>query len=153
MANYNITLSDGVTVVTVNEAAVSQDYSVPLVGQNATTYGDDVAAAFLRDLENFAASTAPNNNTVLGPSVTALKGQLWFDTNTDVLRVNTGTSGTPNWETIATTAQGTTADAMLRWNGSGWVEENQLRITSGTRRSRCDAWAPWTRSRRRCASW
>ena len=130
MANYNITLSDGTTIVTVNEAAVNTDYSVPLVGQNATTYGDDVAAAFLRSLENFASPLAPENNTTLGGAVTVLKGQLWFDTANNVLKVNTGATGSPVWESMAPTPPAGTDNSVLRWDGTSWSPEERVQVSA-----------------------
>lgn len=129
MADYNITLSDSVTVINIPEGAVSSAYSVPLVGQNATTYGDDVAAGFLRHLENFSAATAPQLNAFLGnPAV--LKGQLWFDSANSVLNVNIGTTATPNFQQITATQKGATTNSMLRWDGTKWAEENQAQLTS-----------------------
>ena len=129
MADYNITLSDSVTVINIPEGAVSSAYSVPLVGQNATTYGDDVAAGFLRHLENFSAATAPQLNAFLGnPAV--LKGQLWFDSVNSVLNVNIGTTATPNFQQITATQKGATTNSMLRWDGTKWAEENQALLTS-----------------------
>ena len=58
---YSITLSDG-TPITVDDGLILNTYSVPIIGQNAPNYGDDVAIAHLRQLENFAASTDPASN-------------------------------------------------------------------------------------------
>ena len=73
MADYNINKSDG-TAVVVPTGGISNQFDIPLLGQDAINYGDDLATAQLRQLENFANSTAPSfgaNRTI---------GQLWYDT-------------------------------------------------------------------------
>ena len=101
MAAYNITLSNGSTIVTIPEGVIYNTYSVPLIGQNTTAYGDDVATAFLRGLENFAYSTPPDTNPNIPGSV-KLTGQLWYDTGNAELNVWNGS----NWITLLTAAAG-----------------------------------------------
>lgn len=91
MAAYNVTLSDGVTIITVPDGGIYNTYSIPIIGQNATTYGDDMAAAQLRHLENFASSDAPDVNLNI-PGGALLTGQLWYDTGTGTLKVWTGSA-------------------------------------------------------------
>ena len=59
--------------ITVNDNQLDQtNYSVTLIGKNVTNYGQIIAQNSIRQLENFASTTAPN------PGV-KLVGQLWFD--------------------------------------------------------------------------
>ena len=128
MANYSFFLSDGVTEITVVDSTITNTYTVPLLGQNVTAYGDDVAVGSMRHLENFASPDSPDTNINLsGNSV--LKGQLWFDSASNVLKVNIGTTATPSWQAIAGVSQGTTTNAAARWSGSEWVEEERIQIT------------------------
>lgn len=104
MAAYIITLSDGVSTLTIPEGAIDNQTDIPLIGQNAITYGDDVATALIRLLENFAHTSPPN----FGSQPNANLGQLWFDS--------------------------TGAKRVLKvWDGSTWVaqlrEDNNLVIT------------------------
>lgn len=134
MSNYTFFLSNGVTEITVVDSAVNNTYSVPLLGQNTTAYGDDVALGVMRHLENFAAPDAPNANAnIAGGTASALKGQLWFDSANSVLNVNVGTTATPNWKPLSSIAQGTAANNMLRYDAtaSSWVEEAQAKLTTG----------------------
>ena len=132
MANYSFFLSDGVTEITVTDSTVNNNYTLPLLGQNVTGYGDDVAIGTMRHLENFSASVAPNTNPAInGGGSSVLKGQLWFDSANNLLNVNIGTTATPNWQPLANAAAGTQTSSMLRWGGSAWVEETQMRVTSG----------------------
>lgn len=123
MANYNITLSDGVTVIPIPDGSTTFTAAdIPLVGQNTQLYGSPVATAFLYHLENFANGTAP--------SVNPLIGQLWYDdgsvTTTPSLNVYDG-----SWKRLANTGLGTTESGVLRWNDSltQWQEEERVRIT------------------------
>lgn len=95
---YSITLSDG-TVVNIGDGVILNTYSVPLVGQNAPNYGDDVATAFMRSLENFAYSSDPATNPNIPGSV-LLEGQLWYNTTTNELSVYNGSS----WDSLLTPA-------------------------------------------------
>lgn len=132
MANYSFFLSDGVTEITVTDSTVNNNYTLPLLGQNVTGYGDDVAIGTMRHLENFSASVAPESNTnINGGGSSVLKGQLWFDSGNNQLNVNIGTTASPNWQSLASAAAGTTTSSMLRWGGTEWVEETQMRVTSG----------------------
>lgn len=73
MANYNINKSDG-TSVTIPTGAIDNQFDIPMIGQDAVNYGDDLAQAQLRILENFAHTSAPS----FGAARTI--GQLWYDT-------------------------------------------------------------------------
>lgn len=76
MANYNINKSDG-TAVTIPTGAIDNQFDIPMIGQDAVTYGDDLALAQLRLLENFAHTSAPS----FGSARTI--GQLWYDKTAD----------------------------------------------------------------------
>jgi len=91
MANYNINKSDG-TPFTINTGTINNTFDVPFVGQDAINYGDDLARANLRLLENFANVTPPTFGT------TRTRGQLWYDTTPSTGRLNVydGTS----WDII-----------------------------------------------------
>jgi hypothetical protein len=100
---YNVTLSDGTTIVTIPDGAIFNTYSVPIIGQNTSAYGDDVAAAFLRTLENFAFNLPPDTNPNI-PGSLKLEGQLWYDTNTKELNFWNGTA----WQSLLTGTSGFT---------------------------------------------
>ena len=126
MAQYNITLSDGVTIIPIPDGSTTFSAAdIPLVGQNTQLYGSPVATAFLYHLENFANTTAPSVNT--------LTGQLWYDT-TDLALPARGTLNVYNGSTfdpIANTGVGTIESATLRWNDTNktYQEEERIRIS------------------------
>jgi hypothetical protein len=70
--NINKSNSDPVTIPT---GAIDNQFDIPLIGQDAINYGDDLALAFVRLLENFANTSAPS----FGSARTT--GQLWYDTS------------------------------------------------------------------------
>lgn len=83
MTDYNINKSNGAAVV-VPTGGIDNQFDIPLLGQDAINYGDDLATGQLHLLENFANSTAPSfgaNRTI---------GQLWYDT--------TGGQGLKIWD-------------------------------------------------------
>ena len=81
MANYNINKSDG-TPFTISTGTINNTFDIPFLGQDAINYGDDLARANLRLLENFANTTAPSFGT------TRTRGQLWYDTTAVTGRLN-----------------------------------------------------------------
>ena len=82
MADYNITSSDGTFTVNVQTGTINNQYDIPFIGQDAINYGDDLVAAQLRQLENFANTTPPAFGT------TNVKGQLWYDSTPSTGRLH-----------------------------------------------------------------
>lgn len=81
MSAYRVILSDGNRSILIPPRQVSENIaSIPLVGKDLAGYGNIIATAQLRMLENFASPTPPSS---------PLEGQLWFDKNSQQLRVYT----------------------------------------------------------------
>lgn len=105
---YTIYKSNG-TAVTISDNTIDTQFYSPnvngtgkgvgtqIVGRNAIDYGSPIAQNFLQLTENFAGPNSP-------PSGKALKGQLWFDSGVNALKVNTGTTAAPVWNTVSTVA-------------------------------------------------
>lgn len=94
---YTVTRSNGTTFQVAEAAINTSETSIPLLGQNVTNYGQPMANALVRMLENFSNVTDPAN-----PSV----GQLWWDTANGQMRVRT---------------VGATWDNMVKYNSSNHV--------------------------------
>lgn len=110
MSTYTINKSDGTTLVTVPEATINTTAcSLALVGRRAVSYGEVIAENFVKLLENFANTTAP---------AAPLEGQLWFDKDSDILKLWKGNA----WRTIVDTAS----------SGSTSVSAEQLISTAST---------------------
>ena len=132
MAQYNITLSDGVGIINVPDGSTTTTAAdIPLVGQNAQLYGSPVATAFLHSLENFANDTSPSVNT--------LDGQLWYDNGVSSLTASlniydAGTTGNngAGWNRLAFNDIGTIDNTTSRWDEgeSTFVEVEGIRITN-----------------------
>jgi len=87
MAFYSIFKSDGTLLTTVTDGTVnSAAASIKFIGRNIIDYGQDVAENRLHVLENFADTTPPS---------LPVTGQLWWDTNIDVLKVFDGSTFIP----------------------------------------------------------
>jgi hypothetical protein len=130
---YNITLTNGSALITgglVDGTIDITSTSLTLVGKNYPGYGIFLNQNMVRLMENFSNTAAPG---------APLPGQLWWNSSTKYLNINTATTkGTANavWKTIATmTYAGSftttpvageqwfdTVNQQLKvWNGTAWV--------------------------------
>lgn len=90
MSAYNIILTDGTQSILIPPRQVSENLaSIPLVGRELSGYGNVIATAQLRMLENFASTTSPSNPLV---------GQIWYDKNDQEIKVRNGSS---QWVSVA----------------------------------------------------
>lgn len=79
MSAYNIILSDGTQSILIPPRQVSENLaSIPLVGRELSGYGNIIATAQLRMIENFASPISPSNPLV---------GQIWFDKTSEEIKV------------------------------------------------------------------
>ena len=79
---YRINKTDGNQLVDVPDGTFdTSTTSLTLIGKNVTSFGEAVNENFVKLLENFSSSTAPE---------AALKGQLWYDTASGRLNVYDG---------------------------------------------------------------
>jgi hypothetical protein len=139
---YNITLTNGAALINgglVDGTIDISNTSLTLVGKNYPGYGLFLNQNMVRLMENFSNSAAPT---------APLPGQLWWNTTTKYLNINTATTkGTANavWKTIATmTYAGSftatpvageqwfdTVNQQLKvWTGSSWLVIGPVSTTS-----------------------
>jgi hypothetical protein len=71
---------------TVQDSVLNTQTDIALIGKGYAGYGEIVAENFLHILENFSSTTAPSK---------PIKGQLWYDSSTQKLKVFTGTAFQP----------------------------------------------------------
>lgn len=133
---YTVTKTSGATLATIADGTVNTSAtSLTLIGKNYAGYGIFLNENYVKLLENFSNSTAPN---------AAVTGQLWYDSQNTLLKVYTGTT----WKPISSsTAQGTdpasgvigdllwniSSQQLKVWSGSGWVTIGpSFTSTSGT---------------------
>ena len=130
---YNITLTNGTNLISggLPDGTIDNtNTSLTLVGKNYPGYGIFLNQNMVRLLENFANGSQPT---------APLPGQLWWNTSSKYLNINTATTkGTANavWKTIATMTYASsftttpvpgeqwydTVNGQLKvWNGSTWI--------------------------------
>lgn len=101
---YTIVKSDGTVLTTIADGQINTtSTSLGLPGRNYAGYGQVLDTNFVHQLENFADTTPPAN---------PLRGQLWYNTNTNSLCVcpADGETVTSNWLVLsATSSTGTTS--------------------------------------------
>lgn len=78
MTTYRVTLTDGREFRLLEDGVREDLVSIPLVGFNVDGYGNAIATAQLRMLENFNSTTAPRR---------PLRGQLWHDRTVNKVKV------------------------------------------------------------------
>jgi len=76
---YIIVRSDGTTLTTVADSTLdTTSSSLALMGKGYPSYGDELNTNFVQLLENFASSSPPAN---------PIRGQLWYNTADETLRI------------------------------------------------------------------
>jgi hypothetical protein len=127
---YNINLSSGTPLITggLPDGTIDTiNTSLTLVGKNYPGYGLFLNQNMVQIMENFAKSSAP---------AAPLPGQLWWNSSTKYLNVNTSsTKGTTQaaWKTIATNTFSSSApNAPV--SGEQWFDtiNAQLKVWNGT---------------------
>jgi hypothetical protein len=109
---YTIVKSDGTVLTTIADGQINTtSTSLGLPGRNYAGYGEVLDTNFVHVLENFADSTPPAN---------PLRGQLWYNTNDNTLRVcpSDGESVASEWLILASTSStGTTTFGSVTVTG------------------------------------
>ena len=83
---YTINKTDGTTVATITDGTIDNSTSLTLFGKSYSGFGDLLNENLVKLLENAASTAAP---------IAPLKGELWFDTTTNQIKVYDGTSFKP----------------------------------------------------------
>jgi hypothetical protein len=109
---YIIVKTDGTVLTTISDGTVdTSSTSLSLPGRNYASYGQVFDTNFAHLLENFADSVVPNN---------PIRGQLWFNTNTQSLYVcpTDGETNFNNWFRLLTASNGTASFVNLTLSGN-----------------------------------
>ena len=120
---YTIVKSDGTVLTTIADGTINTtSTSLGLPGRNYAGYGQYLDTDFVHVLENFASTTPPAN---------PLQGQLWFDTNVNVLKVcpsNYITNAAAWLALTSTSSGGTTTFGQVSITGN--LSSNNLSVTN-----------------------
>jgi hypothetical protein len=110
---YTIVKSDGTVLTTIADGTINTiSTSLGLPGRNYAGYGQSLDTNFVHAMENFADSVPPAN---------PLRGQLWFNTNTNTLCIcpADGTVTASSWITLAQSGgSGTTTFGTVTVTGN-----------------------------------
>ena len=127
---YNITQTNGTALISGGLADGTIDNtttSLTLVGKNYPGYGTFLNQNVVRIVENFANGSSPT-----GP----LPGQLWWDTSTKLININTATikgSASQAFKPLATMSASATAPNNPVTGEQWWDTGNlQLKVYNGT---------------------
>src|SRR6056300_332885 len=119
---YTINKTDGTIVTTITDGTVDNTTSLQLFGKSYSGFGEGLNENLVKLLENAASTSAPT---------APLRGELWFDTTTNQIKVYDGTSFKPMGGAKASSAQPTNPssgdlwldtddDQVYAYTGSAW---------------------------------
>ena len=106
---YQINKTDGTIVATVADGQIDTlSTDITLIGKNYSGFGEVLNENFIKMLENFASTTRPT---------APIKGQIWFDSTENKLKVYSGTAFVPvSSATISNTQPSTLGVGDLWFN-------------------------------------
>ena len=117
--SYKINKTDGTLLVDLIDGTINTESSdITLIGRNYKGFGELINENFVKMLENFASSSAPAN---------PLRGQLWYDTSENRLKVYNGTEFSTNGIIVSSTQPNLAA-------GDIWIDSlnNQMKFFDGS---------------------
>ncbi len=109
---YQINKTDGTIVATVADGQVDTlSTDITLIGKNYSGFGEALNENFIKVLENFSSTTAPTH---------PIRGQIWFDTSENKLKVYNGSDFIPvSSATISSTQPDTLSIGDLWFDDAG----------------------------------
>lgn len=112
--SYRINTTDGRLLVDLIDGRVDNTtMDLYLIGKNVSGFGEYLNENFVRLTENFSSSAAPSN---------PLRGQLWYDTTEERLKIYNGVQFTPTDTTVVSSSNpGLTA-------GGIWIDSSNRQM-------------------------
>ena len=118
--SYTINKTDGTKLVVLKDGTVDiSTTDLALFGKGYAGFGERLNENFVKILENFANTTAPAKK---------IKGQLWYDTLTNQIKVWNGSTFKPVGSSTVGTTRPTSVNAGDMWFDTG---NGQLYVYSG----------------------
>lgn len=112
---YTLNKTDGTILTDLLDNSVDRTTTdLALVGKNTANYGELFNENFIKLLENFASEEEPRS---------PLKGQLWFDTSEDTLKIYTGNTFIEFARPIVSSTEPNTTSA-----GDFWFNSNTRQL-------------------------
>ena len=120
---YTINKTDGTAIATITDGTINNSTSLTLFGKSYSGFGELLNENLVKLLENAASTSAPT---------APLKGELWFDTNTNQIKVYDGSSFKPTGGAKASTTVPSSPSAGDLWLDS---TNDQVFVYTGDTRS------------------
>ena len=117
---YTINKTDGTVVATITDGTIDNTTSLTLFGKSYSGFGELLNENLVKLLENSASTTAPT---------APLKGEIWFDNNTNQLKVYDGTSFKPSGGAKSQASAPTSPSAGDLWTDT---DDDQLYVYTGS---------------------
>src|SRR6056300_85666 len=117
---YVINKTDGTTITTITDGTVDNTTSLQWFGKSYSGFGEGLNENLVKLLENAASTSAPT---------APLRGELWFDTTTNQIKVYDGTSFKPTGGAKASSAQPTSPSTGDLWLDT---DDDQVYAYTGT---------------------
>ena len=119
---YTINKTDGTIVATITDGTINTTTSLTLFGKSYSGFGELLNEDLVKLLENSASTSAPT---------APLRGELWFDTNVNQLKVYDGTQFEPTGGAQASTSAPTSPTVGDLWLNS---TDDQVFVYTGDSR-------------------
>ena len=120
---YTINKTDGTVVATITDGTIDTSTSLTLFGKSYSGFGEALNENLVKLLENSNSTSAPS---------APIKGELWFDANTNQIKVYDGTSFKPTGGARASTSVPTSPSVGDMWLDS---TNDQVFVYTGDSRS------------------
>ncbi len=117
---YTINRTDGTIVTTITDGTVDNSTTLTLFGKSYSGFGELLNENLIRLLESSSSTSAPT---------APLKGELWFDNNTNNLKVYNGTAFEPTGGSTSQSTEPTSPSAGDLWTDS---DDDQLYVYTGS---------------------
>ena len=117
---YTINQTDGTVVATITDGTINNSTSLTLFGKSYSGFGEALNENLVKLLEHSSSTAAPT---------APLKGEIWFDANTNQIKVYDGTSFKPTGGAKSQATAPTSASAGDLWVDS---DDDQLYLYTGT---------------------
>jgi len=117
---YTINQTDGTIVATITDGTINNSTSLTLFGKSYSGFGEALNENLVKLLEHSSSTAAPT---------APLKGEIWFDANTNQIKVYDGTSFKPTGGAKSQATAPTSASAGDLWVDS---DDDQLYLYTGS---------------------
>ena len=117
---YTINKTDGTLVATITDGTIDNSTSLTLFGKSYSGFGELLNENLVKLLENSASTSAPT---------APLKGELWFDTSTNQIKVYDGSAFKPTGGSKTSATAPTSPSAGDLWHDSS---NDQLYVYTGS---------------------